>query len=449
MRLKKYHEKKTKNMYILLFASLSILLVAGVLFYKSYALYEEAKDFDVINGTVEDPGDIYFAYYIDGEISREMPAQNTGYTLDETKSNCNNNVTVTWDNASWEAKVNHKNYSATTNTRTKCTLYFNKTAKTVSTILGNIEVNSYTPDFTKSACADSSCKSHEEGIFETNDYDGNATYYYRGSVENNYLKFAGYYWRIIRINSNGSVRIIYDGTSAHNNGEFFSDRSIGEAQFNSNFDNNMYVGYMYESGNAHGKTKSSIIKTIIDEWYENNLINYDSRIDNTVGFCGDRSTLNLQHDAGTGIVDTYYKAYLRIQKSMPTLTCENTLDYYSTSYALTGNKSLKYSIGLITADEVMFAGHAGGIFDGIYNKMYASIDNYLTNENYYWLMTPAGGYNPYGYSEWFSHVFFVNASGGIDDAATSNNGDIRPVINIRSDVTITGSGTKNDPYIVN
>lgn len=95
MRLKKYHEKKTKNMYILLFASLSILLVAGVLFYKSYAYYEEAKDFDVINGTVEDPGDIYFAYYIDGEISREMPAQNTGYTLDETKSNCNNNVTVT------------------------------------------------------------------------------------------------------------------------------------------------------------------------------------------------------------------------------------------------------------------------------------------------------------------------------------------------------------------
>ena len=62
VRLKKYHEKKTKNMYILLFASLSILLVAGVLFYKSYAYYEEAKDFDVINGTVEDPGYIYFAY---------------------------------------------------------------------------------------------------------------------------------------------------------------------------------------------------------------------------------------------------------------------------------------------------------------------------------------------------------------------------------------------------
>ena len=154
MKLEKYHEKKTKNVYILLFISLSILLVAGVLFYKSYAYYEEAKDFDVINGTVEDPGDIYFAYYIDGEISREMPMQNTGYTLDETKSNCNNNVTVTWDNASWEARVNHKDYSATTNTRTKCTLYFNKTSKTVSTVLGNIEVNSYTPDFTKSACDD-------------------------------------------------------------------------------------------------------------------------------------------------------------------------------------------------------------------------------------------------------------------------------------------------------
>ena len=56
-------------------------------------------------------------------------------------------------------------------------------------------------------------------IYETTDTDGKPTYYYRGSVENNYVKFAGYFWRIIRINSNGSIRMIYDGTSAHQNGE--------------------------------------------------------------------------------------------------------------------------------------------------------------------------------------------------------------------------------------
>ena len=108
----------------------------------------------------------------------------------------------TWDNAGWKFIGDYHSYNGADNTRTKCTLYFNKTAKTVSTVLGNIEVNSYIPDFTKSACDDESCESHEKGIYETTDYDGNPTYYYRGSVENNYVKFAGFYWRIIRINSN-------------------------------------------------------------------------------------------------------------------------------------------------------------------------------------------------------------------------------------------------------
>ena len=160
MELKKYKNNNKRNSCVILVIGFLLISMSSYLFYKSYALYEETKNFDVIDGTVDDPGDIYFAYYIDGEISREMPKQNTGYTLDESKSNCNNNVKVTWDNALWEARVNHKNYSATTNTRTKCTLYFNKTSKTVSTALGNIEVNSYTPDFTKSACDDESCESH-------------------------------------------------------------------------------------------------------------------------------------------------------------------------------------------------------------------------------------------------------------------------------------------------
>lgn len=449
MRLKKYHEKKTKNMYILLFASLSILLVAGVLFYKSYAYYEEAKDFDVINGTVEDPGDIYFAYYIDGEISREMPAQNTGYTLDETKSNCNNNVTVTWDNASWEAKVNHKNYSATTNTRTKCTLYFNKTAKTVSTVLGNIEVNNYTPDFTKSACDDETCESHEKGIYETTDYDGNPTYYYRGSVENNYVKFAGYYWRIIRINSNGSVRMIYDGTSAHANGEVSEDRQYGTSRFNNANNDNMYGGYMYTKGAVHGTNTSSTIKENVDKFYVDKITNYASKLDNTIGYCGDRSTLNLISNVGTSNVTTYNKGYLRVEESVPILTCENENDYYTVNNTLNGNKKLSYPIGLISVDEMMLAGHSGGVFDGNYNYSKINKNNYLRTGYNFWIITSAGGYYPYGIATWFSLVFFANLNGKIDDDAVTNFNGVRPVINIRSDVTITGSGTMTDPYVIN
>ncbi len=449
MRLKKYHEKKTKNMYILLFASLSILLVAGVLFYKSYAYYEEAKDFDVINGTVEDPGDIYFAYYIDGEISREMPAQNTGYTLDETKSNCNNNVTVTWDNASWEAKVNHKNYSATTNTRTKCTLYFNKTSKTVATALGNLEVNSYTPDFTKSACDDSSCESHEKGIYETTDYDGNPTYYYRGSVENNYVKFAGYYWRIIRINSNGSIRMIYDGTIAHTNGEASEDRQYGTSQFNSSYNDNMYVGYMYTSGEAHGTSVSSVIKTNVDKFYTDELVSYASKLDVDAGFCGDRSSLSLQNGTGVGNLTTYFRGYLRSNQNVPTLKCENVNDYYTASTSSTGNKSLANSIGLITLDEAILLGYTGGIFDGAYNLQEKNIDGFLTIGNHFWTMTPAGFYNPFGGSYIRSIVFCITSHGTIDDADVYNLNFIRPVISIRSDVNITGNGTIDDPFAVN
>ena len=193
MPLKKFKIKNTK-LFASLLAFFFIGLFAGyIVFSKSYAYYEEKKDFNIINGTVEEAGDIYFAYYIDGIISRNMPLQNTGYILDVEKSNCNNGVIPSWDNAGWKFVGDYHNYNATDNLRTKCTLYFNKTAKTVKTVLGNIEVNSYTPDFTKSACDDSTCESHEKGIFETTDYDGNPTYYYRGSVENNYVKFAGYY----------------------------------------------------------------------------------------------------------------------------------------------------------------------------------------------------------------------------------------------------------------
>ena len=449
MSLKKFKQINYKKVTILFLIFLLGAVAGYLVLYPSYAYYEENKNFDVINGTVEDPGDIYFAYYIDGIISRNMPSQNTGYTLDTEKSNCNNGVIPTWDNAGWKFIGDYHNYNATDNTRTKCTLYFNKTSKTVSTALGNIEVNTYTPDFTKSACDDESCESHEKGIYETTDYDGNPTYYYRGSVENNYVKFAGFYWRIVRINSNGSIRMIYDGTSVHSNGEVSEDRQYGTSQFNSVNDDNMYVGYMYTSGEAHGTGTSSVIKTNVDKFYTDKLSSYASKLDINTSFCGDRSTLNLQSGVGTGKVITYNQGYLRVVASTPTLTCENENDYYTVSNATSGNKKLSYPIGLITVDEMMYGGYAGGIFDGGFNQMKVNKKGYLTTGNIFWTMTPAGGYNPFKYNNWDAYVFGVNVSGAFDDNYPPNARGLRPVINIRSDVTITGNGTMNDPYIIN
>ena len=445
LKLQKFKENNGKRKVIITAIIISILLLSGIYLFNSFAVFSEEKHFNVINGEVTDPGDIYFAYYVDGEITRNMPKQNTGYKLDTEKSNCTNGVKVNWNYAVWHADIDYSNYNATGYTRTRCNLYFVKEG-TVSTALGNLTINSYTPDFTKSACDDSTCESHEKGIFMAEDDDG-TSYYYRGSIENNYVKFAGFYWRIIRINGNGSIRMIYDGTVAHDNGDSSTDRKYGTSQFNSGNNNNMYVGYMYTSGNAHGLGTSSTIKTANDNFYTSKLASYASYIDTSSGFCGDRSTLNNQSGVGTGTVSTYYKGYLRVSTNTPSLKCENSSDYYIVSSASSGNKALTYPIGLITADEVLLAGSSGGVFDGAYNYQKSTPNAYLTIGQHFWTMTPICYNNPFGYTHWSSNVFYVDTSGILNDAGPSNASGLRPVINLKNTLKFTGDGTKNNPYV--
>ena len=222
------------------------------------------------------------------------------------------------------------------------------------------------------------------------------SYYYRGSVENNYFKFANLWWRIIRINGDGTIRLIYDGTTAHDNGEISEDRQIGTSQFNPSYNDNMYAGYMYTSGNAHGTGTSSTIKTAVDTFYKQKLVSYANYIDTNAGFCGDRSTLNLQSGVGTGSITTYYDGYLRVLMSTPTLICKNNADLYTVSSSNQGNKALQYPIGLITVDEVIFSGNGGGVFDGNYNYTKSIIDSYLITGYLFITITPAGYYIPLG-----------------------------------------------------
>ena len=93
------------------------------------------------------------------------------------------------------------------------------------------------------------------GMYVDNDDDGK-TYYYRGSVAGNYVKCAGYYWRVIRVNGDGTVRLIYDGTTPHDNGESSSNRQVGTQAFNSYVTDNTYVGYMYADPNNFVETNS-------------------------------------------------------------------------------------------------------------------------------------------------------------------------------------------------
>ena len=444
MKLKNFKEKNNKRKFIVIFTVCCILLLTVVFLYTSFAAFTEEKQFNVINGQYQDPGDIYFAYYVDGEITRELPKQNTGYIFDEESSNCTNGVVPTFDNSTWKFTADYSGYNATDYTRTKCNLYFKKT-KTVSTVLGDLEVYTYTPDFTKSACDDFSCESHEKGIFEISDDDG-VSYYYRGSVENNYVYFAGYYWRIIRINGNGSIRMIYDGRSPHANGESGADRYYTTTSFNSTYKDNMNVGYMHTIGEEHGLGTSSVIKTANDSFYTSNLVSYASYIDSNAGFCGDRSKLDSADDTGIGNATTYYQGYLRMTTSSPSLICENILDLYTTSVSTKGNKTLQYPVGFITVDEVILAGSSGGYFNGYQDNQKPSPNNYLTIGSTFWVATPAGSYIPNGYTSWGCLVFCVTPDGFIDDVYVGNDFVLRPVINIRSDVSVSGLGTMENPF---
>lgn len=133
----------------------------------------------------------------------------------------------------------------------------------------NLSPSSGTPDFTKTSIDDGT-----NGIYSAKD-DLGTSYYFRGNVTNNYVKFANKYWRIIRINGDGTIRMIYAGTNAHVNGyndSSANDMSIGSSTFNSSTNDNTYVGYMYgtEGGatyaNTHSNTTNSTIKTTLDSW---------------------------------------------------------------------------------------------------------------------------------------------------------------------------------------
>ena len=270
--------------------------------------------------------------------------------------------------------------------------------------------------------------------------DDGEVYYFAGAPTDNYVKFAGYYWRIIRINGDGSIRIIYDGTSAHGNGESSTDRQIGTSAFNlENYNRSEYVGYMYTEGEQHGNTTDSTIKGVLDDWYNNNLKSYADKISTEAGFCGDRepstdeSTSNGQ--GGTGTTVTYYGGYIRlITNKKPNLKCKNDVDLYTVSGSSKGNEALSNPIGLITADE---AAMAGAVYKEV-NEYF-----YLFSGLVSWTFTPANSFSTGNALE-----FRMGTDGLLGNSGVGYVGGIRPVINLASDIELTGSGTSNDPYVV-
>ena len=189
MKLEKFKEQDNKRKFIIIFTVCCVLLLAGVFLYTSFAVFTEEKQFNVINGTYQDPGDLYFAVYIDGQITNTFPSKDSGYTLDTTQSSCTNGATVSWDNASWSAAVNFSNYSAGNMSRTKCTMYF-KEVTFADTILA-------CNDTAANCIKDNASLSKE---IATDDPDSNARYI--GADPSNYVSFNNELWRIIGVFNN-------------------------------------------------------------------------------------------------------------------------------------------------------------------------------------------------------------------------------------------------------
>ena len=252
----------------------------------------------------------------------------------------------------------------------------------------------------------------------TTDWTGGTTYYYTGNP-NNWVQFAGFNWRIIRINGDGTIRMIYQGTSANATG---TGTQIGTSAFNSSDDNKTYVGLVYNTSSQHGYGTPSTIMTTLNRWYNNNLASYEADyIDTGTGFCSDRNMAD--GSSWTTSSDTIYYAPYDRMNGPASLQCHDD-DILSQD-----NGKLPNPIGLVTSDEYVLAG---------------SGSSYLNVKIYYYTMSPDGfiGRNDF--------VFVVSDYGGFSSNGWSVDGafGVRPVINLHADVSLTGSGTTTDPYKV-
>ena len=330
----------------------------------------------------------------------------------------------------------------------------------------------------------------DKGMYSAQD-DLGTSYYFRGAVDNNWVKYGKYtkdmyncnngtisatdtgnsctkiasngddmYWRIIRINGDNSIRMIYTGTSAPdsntkvvmtestNNSGYIRATSAGRSKFNQNYNSAEYVGYMYTIKEQHGTSKSSDIKTFLDNWYANytDLNKTGTKITDQI-YCNDRtaSTSDVAYSPTNYTTLTswnstettyYYGAYGRIVKdNNPTLTCAVDSDRFTVNKINgKGNSALTYPIGLITIDELEMAGN---------NWSESNTSYYLHTGAYYW----AG--SPLVFSDGNSLEFGMDGGGTLGRGDVTDYIGVRGVVSLSSESKLLGSGTYNDVYTVN
>ena len=260
---------------------------------------------------------------------------------------------------------------------------------------------------------------------------------------NNWVKFGknssnqDLYWRIIRTNSDGSIRLLYHGISTT-----ATDAYIGESQFNKIFNDSMYVGYMYGTSGSQESNRTnannSTIKTVIDNWYASNMTSYTKYLSTTAVYCNDREVGSGTYSATGSIF--YYAPYARVYTSYaPTYDCTNNNDKFTVD-ASTGNGKLTYPIALMTADEIAYAGGATSKKAPMWYYTNSSFES-STGLTEWWSLSPFN-WDVSGASSW--RVF---GKGSLSGFGVNYSRSVRPVVSLKSCIKYsTGNGTSETPY---
>ena len=436
------------------------------------------------------------SYTIDGNSTSSMPTKGSGYKVKSIT--CKSGSILTWDNDNWLLEVEKlesedlcnidfttgtgsytvtavpsiagslDSTSKTTTENGQVTFYTKLVIDSVSgctneisdgkVIIKNVTSNttcninvSYMKLYDK-LLADKSTRltrtdfstvltTDNTNTLYTSTEDSKTVYYFAGNATDNWVQFGGYYWRIIRTNSDGGVRLLYHGTSTTAENAY-----IGTSSFNTEYNDPMYVGYMYGTSNAtaidRSNTNNSTIKGVIDTWYKNNLnTNYGKYISTTAVYCNDRS--NPAGGYNTGNTEFYYAARTRLDTNKtPSYDCATAEDKF-TADSSTGNGKLKYPIALMTADEVSFAGGLWATNAPTW-YYYNSANGSSTGSTWWWLLSP------YRWNGNHAYVFRVGGSsypGYLDGSYVNFAIGARPVISLKSDVLYkTGDGSAESPY---
>ena len=267
-------------------------------------------------------------------------------------------------------------------------------------------------------------------------------YYFAGDAKNNWVKFGGFYWRIIRTNYDGSIRLLYSGTS-HNTTAGY----IGTSKFNTSTNDPMYVGYMYGTTgsleNNRLNTNNSTIKTYIDNWYNNNLSSYSKYISTEAVYCNDRELTPGQTYSTSS--SFYYASYGRLNTNKtPTYNCTNIKDAFSGSNS---EAKLTYPIGLMSIDEIAYAGGKYGTnLPSPYAWYYLnSAGGSITRSTWWWSLSPYL-WNVSGSGVW-TVVGSSNLGSPGSDYVNGASLGARPAISLKTCTLWTsGNGAPETPY---